>query len=130
MADRSIKHPLGILEDVPVKIGKFFIPVDFIVLDMAEDTQIPIILERPFLHTAGAIIDVKKGKLTLEIGEEKVTFSLSDAMRKPMIEECVYAIDVIDHSTEESWSRSLLRDPFSALMGLDVCAGNPFFFDT
>ncbi|XP_074315647.1 uncharacterized protein LOC141651852 [Silene latifolia] len=60
MADRSIKRPLGVLEDVPVKVGKFFIPVDFIVLDMAEDA-IAIILGRPFLHTAGAIIDVKNG---------------------------------------------------------------------
>ncbi|XP_074304270.1 uncharacterized protein LOC141638985 [Silene latifolia] len=59
MADRKVKRPLGVLEDVPVKIGKLFIPVDFIVLDMAEDTQIPIILGRPFLHTTGAIIDVK-----------------------------------------------------------------------
>ncbi|XP_021771496.1 uncharacterized protein LOC110735617 [Chenopodium quinoa] len=62
MADRSVKYPLGILEDVPVRVGKFYIPIDFVVLDMAEDTQIPIILGRPFLHTAGAIIDVKKWK--------------------------------------------------------------------
>ena len=59
MADRSVKYPLGILEDIPVRVGKFFIPVDFVVLDMAEGTQIPIILGRPFFHTAGAIIDVK-----------------------------------------------------------------------
>ncbi|XP_074277398.1 uncharacterized protein LOC141601035 [Silene latifolia] len=66
MVDRTVKRPLGVLEDVPVKIGKFFIPVDFIVLDMPEDTQIPIILGRPFLHTAGAIIDVKKGHIVDE----------------------------------------------------------------
>ncbi|XP_074298180.1 uncharacterized protein LOC141629003 [Silene latifolia] len=66
MADRSIQRPLGILEDVPVQVGKFFIPVDFIVLDIGEDSQIPIILGRPFLHTAGAVIDVKRGVLTLE----------------------------------------------------------------
>ncbi|XP_074288308.1 uncharacterized protein LOC141613470 [Silene latifolia] len=66
MADRSVRRPLGILEDVPVKVGKFFIPVDFIVLDIAEDTRTQIILGRPFLCTAGAIIDVKLGRLTLE----------------------------------------------------------------
>ena len=61
LADRSIKHPVGIIEDVPLKVGKLFIPVDFVVLDMEEDRQIPIILGRPFLATAGAIIDVKNG---------------------------------------------------------------------
>jgi len=85
MADRSIKRPVGLLEDVPVQIGKYFIPVDFVVLDIAEDANIPIILGRPFLNTAGAIIDVKQGRLTLEVGEDKVTFYLQDAMKSPMI---------------------------------------------
>ncbi|XP_074265945.1 uncharacterized protein LOC141588400 [Silene latifolia] len=85
MADRTVKRPLGVLEGAPVKIGKFFIPVDFIVLDMAEDTQIPIILGRPFLHTVGAIIDVKQGRLTLEVGDDKVTFNLASMLTKPMM---------------------------------------------
>ena len=85
MADRSVKYPLGILEDVPVRVGKFFIPVDFVVLDMAEDTQIPIILGRPFLHTAGAIIDVKNGKLTLSVGDDNVTFNLGKVLKGPML---------------------------------------------
>ncbi len=52
---------MGILENIPIKVGKFFIPVDFIVLEMEEDVQIPIILGRLFLATARAIIDVKNG---------------------------------------------------------------------
>ncbi|KAJ9141151.1 hypothetical protein P3X46_031724 [Hevea brasiliensis] len=59
LADRSVKYPEGILENIPIKVGKFFIPVDFVVLEMEDDVQIPIILGRPFLETAGAIIDVK-----------------------------------------------------------------------
>ncbi|XP_021717443.1 uncharacterized protein LOC110685255 [Chenopodium quinoa] len=58
MANRSVKYPLGILEDVPIRVGKFFVPIDFVVLYMAEDTQIPIILGRPFLQIVGAIIDI------------------------------------------------------------------------
>ncbi|KAJ9180959.1 hypothetical protein P3X46_009139 [Hevea brasiliensis] len=61
LADRSIKYPVGILENIPIKVGKFFIPVDFVVLEMEEDVQIPIILGRPFLATVGAIIDAKNG---------------------------------------------------------------------
>ncbi|XP_056688367.1 uncharacterized protein [Spinacia oleracea] len=72
MTDDSVKYPLGVLEDVTVRVGKFYIRVDYVVLDMQEDTQIPMILCRPFLHIAGAIIDVKSGKLTLSVGDDKV----------------------------------------------------------
>ncbi|KAL0341409.1 UNVERIFIED_CONTAM: hypothetical protein Sradi_4657700 [Sesamum radiatum] len=51
LADRSIKYPRGIIEDVLVKVGKFVIPVDFVVLDMEEDANTPLILGRPFLAT-------------------------------------------------------------------------------
>ncbi|XP_010527627.1 PREDICTED: uncharacterized protein LOC104804936 [Tarenaya hassleriana] len=56
LADRSIKYPLGILEDVPLKVGDYYVPVDFVVLDMDEDAKISIILGRPFLNTADAIV--------------------------------------------------------------------------
>ncbi|XP_020272432.1 uncharacterized protein LOC109847612 [Asparagus officinalis] len=59
LADRSVKYPVGILEDVPIQVGKFFIPVDFVILEMEEDSNIPIILGRPFIATAGAIIMLK-----------------------------------------------------------------------
>ncbi|XP_058005374.1 uncharacterized protein LOC131181346 [Hevea brasiliensis] len=56
--------------------GKFFTPVDFVGLDMEEEVHILIILGRPFLATVGAMIDVKNGRLTLEVGKEKVEFNL------------------------------------------------------
>ncbi|PNX64229.1 hypothetical protein L195_g062013, partial [Trifolium pratense] len=52
-------------------------------MDITEDACIPILLGRPFLATAGAIIDVKRGKLTLEVGEEKIEFILSKFMKTP-----------------------------------------------
>ncbi|XP_057984539.1 uncharacterized protein LOC131169340 [Hevea brasiliensis] len=76
LADRSIKYPVGILENVPLKVGKFFIPVDFVVLKMEEDIHIPIILGRPFLAIAGAIIDVKNGRLTLKVREEELAHKI------------------------------------------------------
>ncbi|KAL0345390.1 UNVERIFIED_CONTAM: hypothetical protein Sradi_4370300 [Sesamum radiatum] len=72
LADRSIKYPRGIVEDVLVKVGKFIIPVDFIVLDMEEDVNMPLILGRPFLATSRALIDVQKGQLTLRVNDEHV----------------------------------------------------------
>ncbi|XP_021727243.1 uncharacterized protein LOC110694382 [Chenopodium quinoa] len=62
LADRSTKFPMGKVEDIPLKVGKFTFPVDFYVLEMDEDERIPIALGRPFLATSRAIIDVKEGK--------------------------------------------------------------------
>ncbi|XP_050918659.1 uncharacterized protein LOC127136105 [Lathyrus oleraceus] len=77
LTDHSVKFLVGMLENVLVRIGQFYIPIDFIIMDINEDSNIHIILERSFFATVGAIIDVKKGKLTFEVGEEKVKFILS-----------------------------------------------------
>nr|GEU36219.1 hypothetical protein [Tanacetum cinerariifolium] len=68
LADRTVKYPKGIVENVLVCICKFVFPVDFIILDMPEDIKVPLILERPFLSTAHAKIDVFKRKITLRVG--------------------------------------------------------------
>ena len=60
MADRSMVKPEGVLEDVLVTVGKFVFPVDFIILDMEEDSQVPLLLGRPFLATGAALIDMQK----------------------------------------------------------------------
>ena len=100
MADRSIKRPVGIIEDVPLKVGKFFIPVDFVVLDMEEDKHTPIILGRPFLATAGTIIDMKVGKLIFNIGDETVEFKiLSNVQISSPLNSC-YKIDILDRFEE------------------------------
>ncbi|KAJ8773241.1 hypothetical protein K2173_028418 [Erythroxylum novogranatense] len=96
LADRSIKFPIGILENVPLKVGILFIPVDFVVLEMKEDTNIPIILGRPFLATAGAIIDVKNGKMTLRVGEEEIEFNLGKAMKVMDDKDSCLRVDLID----------------------------------
>ena len=58
LIDRSLKHPRGVIEDVLEKVDKFIFPTDFIVLDMEEDKEIPIILGSPFLATGRVMIDV------------------------------------------------------------------------
>ncbi|GJV16588.1 hypothetical protein Tco_1361911 [Tanacetum coccineum] len=74
LADRTMKYPKGIAENVLVVIGKFTFTVDFIILDMPEDIKVPLILGRPFLSTARAKIDVYKRKITLRAGEENIIF--------------------------------------------------------
>ncbi|GJY43300.1 hypothetical protein Tco_0431513 [Tanacetum coccineum] len=72
--NRTVKHPKGIAKKILVGIGKFVFPVDFIILDMPKDVKVPLILERPFLSTTHAKIDVFKIKITLRVGDEKIIF--------------------------------------------------------
>ncbi|GJZ19160.1 retrovirus-related pol polyprotein from transposon TNT 1-94 [Tanacetum coccineum] len=70
----TIKQPRGIAENVLVRIGKFVFPINFIILDIPEDDDVPLILGRPFLSTAHVKINVFKRKVTLRAGEEKLVF--------------------------------------------------------
>ena len=80
MTDRLMTFPKCIIKDVLVKIEKFIFPVDFVVLDMEEDQEAPLILERQFIATGQALIDVKNGELTLRVGEDQVKFNLYKSM--------------------------------------------------
>ena len=67
LADQTVRYPAGIAENIPVKIQNFFIPVDFVVLDMEVDAKTPLILGMPFLSTANSHIDVGAGEIQLNI---------------------------------------------------------------
>jgi hypothetical protein len=82
LGDNSILYPLGIAEDVPVKVGHHFIPIDFVVLEMGEREK-PLILGRPFLKTMGATIDVGKGEIMFDINGERSSFKF-----RPRLEAC------------------------------------------
>ena len=102
MADRSMAQPKGVLEDVLVKIGKFIFLVDFIVIKMEEDTQVPLLLGRPFLATGAALIDVQKGELTLRVGDEAVQFNLNKSLTQPDVdaENCMVVDSIYPFSFE------------------------------
>jgi hypothetical protein len=74
---------LGIAENIPVKIREFFVPVDFVVLDMHPDSKVSLILGRPFLSTANTHIDVRKGEIKFTINEQKEQYTF-----KPELEQC------------------------------------------
>ena len=80
MVDKSMAQPKGVLENVLVKVGKFIFLVDFVVMKMEEDTQVPLLLGRPFLASRAALIDVQKGELTLRVGNEAVHFNLNKSL--------------------------------------------------
>ncbi|GJZ46343.1 reverse transcriptase domain-containing protein [Tanacetum coccineum] len=103
LADRSISQPIGIAEDVYVKVGKFQFLADFVVVDFDANPRVPLILGRSFLKTGRALIDVYEGELTLYVGKEAVTFNLDQTSRysSNYDDNSVNQIDVIDMACEE-----------------------------
>nr|GEZ30472.1 reverse transcriptase domain-containing protein [Tanacetum cinerariifolium] len=76
LVDRSVSKPIGIAKDVLFKVGVFHFPADFVVIDFKPDLRVSLILERCFLKTSRALIDVHKGELTLRIRNEAITYNL------------------------------------------------------
>ncbi|GJZ88357.1 reverse transcriptase domain-containing protein [Tanacetum coccineum] len=109
LADRTISKPTGVAENVFVKVGKFYFPADFVVLDFIADPRVPLILGRPFLRTAHALIDVYEGEITLRNDDQSLTLKCGDA---PSISynnlESLKKVDLIDVTCEE-YSQEVLR---------------------
>ncbi|CAL2280276.1 unnamed protein product [Prunus armeniaca] len=119
LADRSIKYPLGIVEDILIKVDQFVLPADFIILDMEEDREVPIIMGRPFMATAGTIIDVKKGLLSMTVQGQTVEFKVFEAIKKPVeMDEC-FCVDVVDTIAHTTFLANVNEDE------LLTCLANP-----
>ncbi|GJW99942.1 reverse transcriptase domain-containing protein [Tanacetum coccineum] len=102
LADRSISTPTGIAEDVFVKVGTFYFPADFVVVDYDADPRVPLILGRPFLRTARALIDVHGEEMTLRHDDKSVTFKVGDTKNFSYnAMESVNKVDFIDIACEE-----------------------------
>lgn len=75
LVDRSVTYPYEVLEDVLVKLDDLLFSIDFVILDMPEDTETPLLLGRPFLATSRELIDVQRGELVLRFNKEQVMFN-------------------------------------------------------
>nr|GFB84522.1 reverse transcriptase domain-containing protein [Tanacetum cinerariifolium] len=109
LADRSVSKPIGIAKDVKVKVGMFHFPADFVVVDFEPDPRVPLILERCFLKTGRALIDVHKDELTLRIRNEAITYNLDQTSRYSANYDqmTVNKIDVTDEACEEYFQEVL-----------------------
>ncbi|GKD49312.1 reverse transcriptase domain-containing protein [Tanacetum coccineum] len=118
LANRSVAYPVGVTEDVFVKVGKFHFRADFVVVDYDVDPRIPLIIGRPFLRTAQALIDVHGEELTLRVNDEAITFNVGHTSRYSYRydDESVNRIDVIDVTCEE-YAQEVLRFSDSSQSG-------------
>ncbi|GKC66606.1 reverse transcriptase domain-containing protein, partial [Tanacetum coccineum] len=95
-------------ENMLIEVGKFTFLADFIILEMEEDSKVPLILGRPFLHTADAVIRVKQKQLNLGVGTEQMIFNIDSAIKHSYSNDDTYfSIDGIDEILEEDFDALL-----------------------
>ncbi|KAL4276553.1 hypothetical protein AHAS_Ahas20G0218700 [Arachis hypogaea] len=102
MADKSLKPAYGLVENILVKVGKFFLPGDFVILDTGENENASIILGRPFLATGRALIDVEAGELVLRVHNEQLIFHVFKDIHSVAEEERCMQTELIDPNLQES----------------------------
>nr|GFD28970.1 reverse transcriptase domain-containing protein [Tanacetum cinerariifolium] len=105
LANRAICTPDGIARDVFVPIGKFTFPADFVVVDYESDPRVPLILGRPFLRTARALIDVHGEEMILRDGDERLTLNMKHntaSYSNHPYRESVKLINIFNLSSEDS----------------------------
>ncbi|GJW11531.1 reverse transcriptase domain-containing protein [Tanacetum coccineum] len=121
LADRFVQYPRGIVENVLIKVDKFVLPIDFVILDMPEDSRIPIILGRLFLATARAMIDVFIRKITLRVGDNEVVFDVDQSIKRPLTEddEC-YIVDDLDDTISRETQDLLENDQSDSFLLKDL----------
>ncbi|GKE40907.1 reverse transcriptase domain-containing protein, partial [Tanacetum coccineum] len=116
LANRSVTYPMGIAEDVIVKVEKFNFLADFVIVDFEVDPRVPIILGRPFLRTAKALVDLYEEKLTLRVGKEEVPISGSTTLSSDSLPGSSFPSSLLvetgDSSLEEFAKELFLLDPF------------------
>ncbi|XP_071726796.1 uncharacterized protein [Rutidosis leptorrhynchoides] len=104
LGNQTFDTPSDIAEDLVVEVGEIKFPVDFVILDMPDDKEVPIILGRPFLNTADTIILVQRNKLNLDVGDKRVMIEMHPPPIKPIksksIETC-FQIDIVEDDIEK-----------------------------
>jgi len=130
LGDRTSRRPFGLLEDVSVIINGVEVPTDFVVLEMDEESKDPLILGRPFLASAGAVIEVKQGKINLNLAEDfKMKFEIKDTMKKPRIEGQTFLVkemgQVANELLEELTDKDHPQTALTKVLKLDFSPGRP-----
>ncbi|GJX19608.1 reverse transcriptase domain-containing protein [Tanacetum coccineum] len=127
LADRSITHPKGVVEDVFVKVESFHFPTDFVVVDFEADPRVLLILGRSVLRTGRALIDVFEGELILREGNEQIIFHIDGIPKHPQkhAKESIKMINFIENSFGEVL-RLKKSNHFSSGSSLSLLLPNSF----
>ncbi|GKA15060.1 reverse transcriptase domain-containing protein [Tanacetum coccineum] len=118
LADRSFQYPVGIAKNMLVKVGKFTFPADFVILKMEEDSKVPLILGRPFLHTADAVIRVEQKQLNHGVGTERMIINTDSAMKYSYSNDDTYEGSKILHSIKGTLLEEEIFAEFNEFMAM------------
>nr|GEV28063.1 DNA-directed DNA polymerase [Tanacetum cinerariifolium] len=131
LADRSITRPKGVAKDVFIKVGKFYFPTDFVVVDFKADPRVPLILGRSFLRIGRALIDVYGEEITIRVNDEFVTFNLNQTMRYSLTydDNSMNRVDVIDIACEE-FVQDVLDFQYNPKSSNPTLVSNPSIFES
>ena len=101
LVDRSIARPYGVIEDVLVKVKHLIFLTDFVVIDIEEDVDIPLILGRPFMSTASCVVDIGKKMLQMGIENQKISFDLFHEDKDPPSQNVFLKVHVMEEKRPE-----------------------------
>ncbi|XP_014626151.1 uncharacterized protein [Glycine max] len=96
LVDRSITRPYRVVEDVLVKVCHFTFPIDFVIMDIEEDTKIPLIISRPFMLIVNCVVDMGHGNLEMSVDDQKVTFNLFEAIKYLEEDRRCFKVEEVD----------------------------------
>ncbi|XP_071709051.1 uncharacterized protein [Rutidosis leptorrhynchoides] len=109
LINQSVSKPVGIIENLVIKVGELEFPTDFVVVDMIADKVIPIVLGRPFLATAGALTDWKTGKLVLRDRGKTLSFETKFIVKPPPTS--VDYVNVLNSSETDNDKTKISKNP-------------------
>ncbi|XP_050916140.1 uncharacterized protein LOC127131254 [Lathyrus oleraceus] len=118
--DHSVKRPYGVVEDVMVKIGKFLFSVDFVILEMPEDEEIPLILGRPFLETGRCMIDIEEGTMTLKVYVEELKIDVRNTIKYKYDIGTSHTIEVINQVIAQSSPMKTPQLPLERVLSMSI----------
>lgn len=96
LVNHSITRPYGVVEDVLVKVRQFTFLVDFVIMDIEEDFEIPLILGRPFMLKTKCIVDIGNGNLEMSVEDQKVIFNLFEAIKHPSDNKTCFKVETVE----------------------------------
>ena len=125
LADRFVKIPRGIVEDVLIKVDAFYSPVDFAVLDtepaLNASTQIHVILGRPFLATSNALINCGSGVMKISFGNMTIELNIFDISKQVLDNEDICEVNMIGSLVHDTFIQSRCEEPLKACLTLFYC---------
>lgn len=119
-ADHSVKKPYGIVKDFLVKIDKFVFPVNFVILEMPKDEEIPLILGRPFLETGRCVINIEEGTMMSKVYDEELKIDVRNTMRNKDDIFNSHTIEVMDQMITYDSPLNAPQSPLERVLSLSI----------